>query len=328
MKPCIICDELIKKKDSVLTTEYVCSDECNKIRKARLPPVLTNVSKQYWINQGMSEEEATEQVSKLQRSRSVRCDEYWIKQGFTPEEAKLQVTNSQKESSAKRLEKYTKAERQSMTPFSPVYWINRGYTEDEANEIIRHNSDNMSLEYFISKHGQVDGTRMYDEMCQYRKENYTLEGYIRRHGEEKGLELWSKKYVNTSNSVVADRFFMQLSDMLSGYKIFTASNANGEYGLRDMEHGVYYFYDFVIPELALCVEFNGDYWHCNPDIYSSDYYHTQYELTASEIWDRDRRKREHLFKRRGFDTIIVWESDDKNQSIIKIMEVVNEFRKS
>ena len=40
------------------------------------------------------------------------------------------------------------------------------------------------------------------------------------------------------------------------------------------------------------IEFNGDYWHCNPNIFPSDYFNSVKQKTANEIWDYDKRKKE------------------------------------
>ena len=75
-------------------------------------------------------------------------------------------------------------------------------------------------------------------------------------------------------------------------------------------------YDIVIPDLHMLIEFNGDYWHCNPKKYSSDYFNTKRQLTASEIWEKDAEK-EKLALKEGFNFLTIWESDyRKNRKII------------
>jgi hypothetical protein len=34
-------------------------------------------------------------------------------------------------------------------------------------------------------------------------------------------------------------------------------------------------FDLYIPTLKLLIEYNGDYWHCNPNKYNSDYFNVK-----------------------------------------------------
>lgn len=67
-----------------------------------------------------------------------------------------------------------------------------------------------------------------------------------------------------------------------------------------------------------CIEFNGDYWHCNPNKYSSDFKIIQTNKTAAEIWAADKNK-QILLNSRGYELMIVWESDWKADKM-KILE--------
>lgn len=68
--------------------------------------------------------------------------------------------------------------------------------------------------------------------------------------------------------------------------------------------------DIYIPKLNLIIEYNGDYWHCNPKKYNEDYYHQIKGKTAKELWDYDKDKID-LIKSNGYNLEIVWESDLK-----------------
>ena len=108
----------------------------------------------------------------------------------------------------------------------------------------------------------------------------------------------------------ADQFFRRLASFLqlSHDEYYCASN-NGEYGIFDKENNKYYFYDFVCPKYKLCIEYFGDYWHCNPNKYCAEYVHQQSGYLATEIWKNDAIKLQTITKERGYDTVVVWESD-------------------
>lgn len=329
MKPCVICGTMIKKKDSVMTIDYVCSENCKNKRKSLLPKKVSVTSWRYWVEQGMTETEARIQVSKIQSERSPRCVEYWILKGCSKEEARQKVFEYQQANGLRNLEKYSREERQKRTPFSKKYWIEKGYSEEEAREILSKNADGLSLDYHVSKYGATRGKELYAEMCRYRKKEYTLAAYQQKNGSIQGKRLWSKKYKNRHNSKKACEFFKKLSMHINDrYKIYTAGNNHGEYGVLNKDRNEYYFYDFVIPELKLCVEYHGDYWHCNPKKYDALYEHKQSGLTAKDIWEKDKIKLDTIVTERGFDVIVVWESDNLQEKITFIMEKIDEFEKS
>jgi G:T-mismatch repair DNA endonuclease (very short patch repair protein) len=84
------------------------------------------------------------------------------------------------------------------------------------------------------------------------------------------------------------------------------NDAELEFYLNDVNRSV----DIFIPSENKIVEFFGDYWHCNPIIYSEDFYHDQVHKTAKEIWEFD-FKRITEFKNNGYVVDVVWESDLK-----------------
>jgi len=66
------------------------------------------------------------------------------------------------------------------------------------------------------------------------------------------------------------------------------------------------------------IEFNGDYWHCNPAQYPSNFYHKHVGLLAEDIWQNDKTKVTVLKNERNIDTLVIWESDyisDKKNTI-------------
>jgi G:T-mismatch repair DNA endonuclease (very short patch repair protein) len=71
--------------------------------------------------------------------------------------------------------------------------------------------------------------------------------------------------------------------------------------------------DVYIPSLNLIIEYFGDYWHCNPSKYQSDYYNVKKGKYAWEIWEYDVKKLE-LIKSYGYNLEVIWEKDLKNNN--------------
>lgn len=77
--------------------------------------------------------------------------------------------------------------------------------------------------------------------------------------------------------------------------------------------------DIFIPSLNLIIEYFGDYWHCNPKKYDSDYFNKKKNKFAWELWDYDKKKID-LIKSYGYNLEVVWEGDLKlNNKLIELI---------
>ena len=85
-----------------------------------------------------------------------------------------------------------------------------------------------------------------------------------------------------------------------------------------------YCYDFVNTTQKICIEFNGDYWHCNPNKYDKNFMHEIINETAENIWKKDKKKID-LIKNNGYTVIIIWERDWKENSNKCLKKVKNEI---
>jgi len=82
-------------------------------------------------------------------------------------------------------------------------------------------------------------------------------------------------------------------------------------------------YDFVYKNKV--IEFNGDYWHCNPKKYNKNYFHKYLQLSAFDVWERDKMKN-NAIQEQGFDVLVIWE-DDYKQNRNKVIQECIEFLK-
>ena len=83
-------------------------------------------------------------------------------------------------------------------------------------------------------------------------------------------------------------------------------------------------FDFYIPNKNILIEFNGDYWHCNPKLYKSDYINKKKGMTAKELWDYDKQKT-ILGESKGFIVITIWEYDYKENGIDFILSEIKKY---
>lgn len=81
--------------------------------------------------------------------------------------------------------------------------------------------------------------------------------------------------------------------------------------------------DVYVPEINLIIEYNGDYWHCNPKKYDKGYFNKKKNKYAWELWEYDRKKLE-LLKSFGYNLEVVWEDDYKSDKTI-INNIINKY---
>ena len=66
--------------------------------------------------------------------------------------------------------------------------------------------------------------------------------------------------------------------------------------------------DFLNHTKKFIVEFNGDYWHCNPAKWNAEDYNPVIKMTASDKWAYD-LKRHRIFESCGYEVYVIWESN-------------------
>ena len=119
-----------------------------------------------------------------------------------------------------------------------------------------------------------------------------------------------KSGVHMHTSKLADDFLVQLAQLIP-------DNKHVYYHPKSKEYCIYYnkklyCYDFVDSIHKKCIEINGNYWHANPKLYSSDWVNPHSQLTAMQIWERDEEKYTIMREQRNYDVLVIWEDEIKN----------------
>jgi hypothetical protein len=169
------------------------------------------------------------------------------------------------------------------------YWINKGYTENEAKLILKDRQTTFSLEKCIKKYGEVEGTKK----------------WVERQEKWKAKVFNETTYLGGGRSYIASNFIDKLIETLKP-KNLDVLFGNKEKHIRDKNNKITYKYDFTYLPAKKIIEFNGDYWHCNPQFYKPDYYHKIKKMTAQQIWEYDRVKIK-LAEQYGYNIMIVTE---------------------
>ena len=83
-------------------------------------------------------------------------------------------------------------------------------------------------------------------------------------------------------------------------------------------------------ELKIVIEYNGDYWHCNPETWKPDDFNKAIKMYAKDKWRLD-FKRKMKLKNLGYYVIVIWESewmDDQDKCVNYIINKTDEIRKN
>lgn len=193
----------------------------------------------------------------------------------------------------------TEALADRVLPQHLEYWLSRGYTEDEAHEQIKQRQSTNSIENIQARNNCTleEATEIRQEIT--NKWQNTLNG--------KPLE--ERLRINRSKS--------SGGRAVSGAerKLLTELGLTEEHSQICIDHSRGWIYDICVNNKI--IEYNGDYWHCNPEKYDSDYYNQSLHMTAEEKWTKDAEKINYA-KERGYQVLVIWEKDylDNPEAVI------------
>lgn len=255
-----------------------------------------------------------------------KWDEYCNKQAYTNSQEYKQMSDLE-------FEKYNKSRAVTKENMIKKYGKEKGLKIffDYCNM----QSYTNSLEYFCKKYGKVNGEIKWRDLN--NSKSHTYDAYVKKYGKSKGEEKYIE-YMNSFPHVFYSNISRELFERLDNYFHFSTvyyAPKTKEFGKYYKEGKRYYFYDFVLPDIKLCIEFNGDYFHANPKLFKEYDTPNPYNktITAKEIWKADERKNSVIVNC-GFELLKVWKSDynnDKDKVFNNMVKFIKEryeyFRK-
>ena len=230
--------------------------------------------------------------------------------------------------------------RQSFTNSKEYHMEKFGKTEEEWAQYNKNRS--MTKENMISRYGEVEGLAKWNEYTERQRYTNMKEYYVEKFGENWEEELNktnSAKAITLENMILKygeiegkERYFKSLDGRKNGYSLMASNFFNNLESLilkdfpnlsdkiyflpKNKEYCIHtgdkaYFYDFVITkDINICVEFYGDVFHANPNIYKADdkpiHFYNK-DITSQEIWVNDNIKNNKIIERK-FILFVVWES--------------------
>lgn len=181
------------------------------------------------------------------------------------------------------------------------------------------------LEYFIEKYGETEGREKYLEVCD--KKQLTEENFVRKYGKTEGLKRWAMLTCGRQHSMISQVLFKQLDEYDPILKAKSKyGDKNGELHIKINNDTAVknYYADYAF--FNKIIEFNGDVWHANPKKYNADDFITIKNQTVKEIWEHD-KKRIELIESLGYKVKTIWESDYKDNPE-KVIKECHEFLRS
>lgn len=201
--------------------------------------------------------------------------------------------------------KNTKKVKSAIKNNNIEYYLNQGYSEEEAYLKLKERQTTFTLEKCIEKYGEEIGTIKYTE---------------RQH---KWLKALQKNFIeNGDGRSVQSKFAKNCINNICKY--FNISIPKKEHYIYDKLNKKAYAYDFCYNNHI--IEFNGDYWHCNPKLYKNDFYNKVKQKSAEEIWEYDNIKCKTAEKY-NYKVLVIWESE-YNENIENTIKKCIDFIKS
>lgn len=210
-----------------------------------------------------------------------------------------------------------------------------GMTKDDFDAY--NKSRAVTKENLIHRWGKEKGLEKWNNYL--RRQSYTtsIEYFIEMYGEIEGMLKWrnfnsSKDFVSKKYSDISQVLFMWLSEhkLFKGHSLYFATK-NYEYEIYSKDVGKLYCLDFYDDDLKICIEFNGDKFHPNPNEYKeSDIFTNPFGYTdlVKNIWNKEKERYRYLKESKNIDTIVVWESDYRtdpefvHKSLIEKIELI------
>ena len=203
-----------------------------------------------------------------------------------------------------KINSYRQYDRKDRVTSQIGYWIKKGYSEEDAKKIVSERQKTFTLNRCIEKYGEEEGLKKWNER----------------------QEKWKKSLQNSfeldgDNRTPISKFEKYCKERICEYLEIDVPEKQKYISDKSNNH---YSYDLTIENKI--IEFNGDFWHMNPDIYDKNSYNKVKNMSAEEIWKYDMEKIK-CAESHGYKVLVIWESEyrkDKEGTIQKCIDFLTE----
>jgi very-short-patch-repair endonuclease len=185
------------------------------------------------------------------------------------------------------------------------YYINKGYSEEESKKELSKRQKTFSLDICVEKYGEIEGEIVWMNRQKTWFDSINKNGSLR------------KGYSNISQVL-----FQMISNKIDGD--FRYATNGGEYSIKKSNGVGVWFYDFTDIIRKKIIEYQGDQYHANPNIYKIDDnpHPFRKNISSKDIWDKDSEKL-HDAESNGYEILYIWDSEykkNKNKIVEKCIK--------
>lgn len=199
------------------------------------------------------------------------------------------------------------------------------YGDEAAEKMAKNRWGIVSLNAFVKRHGEEEGTKRYNAFIEKQKSNQNLEYLIEKYGEEEGYKKYVKvAWKSNKTSDISLKFFKLLEEHEIYFDLESPIFLNGEE--RKLLGQKIVFVDGKSDNLI--IEFFGDIWHANPKLFEVSACPNPFsDMTSEEIRLRD-EKRISILENKGFKVLIIWEHDFKSNEELIIANTIEWIKRN
>lgn len=224
---------------------------------------------------------------------------------YTEDEAKNKIKNKQSKAFTRRWKLIKEGKIRYFTNTSINYYLDKGLCFDDAKNALIERQKTFSLQKCIEKHGKDLGIKIFnDRQIKWQKT-------LNDKSDEEKESIKRSQYSRLSKYSKAS--FEYFTKILNNIELNTpAYFGEDEYVIYDKNKSRCYFFDFVIPEYKICIEYNGLAFHPHPDLNETErllWKDPFTKMNYAEKTEFDNYKNS-LILSKGYDLLIIWENDE------------------
>ena len=300
--------------------EKIFRNKINKVTKTNTPYRC-----EYWLKKGFKESECDFKINEYKKNKATSLEGFINRHG---EEEGLKRFQKFQETSKHTLKKYVNLYGQEeglkkwneyinvkleTSVFTKKYWINKGFSEEEAEikrkEFHNENLNTSTVQFWINK------------------------GLTEEEARDKIENIYNKRDVKfRSASKSSLKIFKPIIEYFQNLDFKIGVNGNNELYLYDNEKKKFFYYDLAIPSLKLIFEYHGEKFHPYHTITEekdllkwntfNPFINNKVTLNGIEARKQDEYKKDLAIKN-GYKYHIIWSSDNKKETIKKLINIIN-----
>ena len=238
--------------------------------------------------------------------------EFWLERGFTEEESNNKIFKIQQNNGLKLSKKLKINPNVRVTSTQIEYYLNKGYSLEKSKELLKERQSTFTMEKLIKKYGS------YEKAIEVFKKRQLK--WRRSIDEKYSIEIqnfWRSKGSYCSKESL-ELFIPIYNYFKHNFNCYLKYDNKTEFFINDGKN--FYCYDFVIKDLGLIFEYQGEHVHANKNWPQEklDNWHHAFNGKNAQQYFEDYNKKIHAANEHGFKIIELWNSSsiEENSKII------------